>query len=776
MCRAMIETTHEHAQIEQLTDRLREHLGTLPIGPMRTLIIELLGFLESMRSVTQSLPSLQTDIEALRLQTATLTSPPLQYGVYLGPCEVSNGNGAPTQQHALSKMVEALIDRAWASATPSERERLTEMREQVLAALEELARPEVIVGVNGQRYEVRLTPSAPSISQLRQGQQVLLNAKLNVVAIREECGNGETAEVINVLSPPGAGRVLAVLEQGQRLRVEWSDGETVDLLCPEALRSEVRRGDIVRVNEQRSEAIGRTRPRLHVRSGGHDGFIADVSDRLFRDGVEIGDLVRLDGRLQFAYEKLPSHQTGGLVLEEVPDVSYDAIGGLDEQIEKIRDAIELPYVQRRLFEQYRLGRPKGILLYGPPGCGKTMIAKAVANSLTRSVRTHLERVEVMLVRYVESPSEEAAEELRLVGMAPEEAADQLRELRETGRDSVRTFFLNVKGPELLDKFVGETEQKIRKVFEEAKRHATFYTPVVIFFDEMEAMFRTRGSGRSSDVETTIVPQFLAEMDGVEAAENVVIIGASNRPEMIDPAILRPGRLDVKVRIDRPGREGARAILALHLTPDLPLNSQPARRERFHFAPHVARIGLESHARSMTKQDIQSILEGLPAGMDVRQALESGAFADKWRPIAEAAASAERLAEGLIERLIDVLFAPSNRLTALMISGKRYSFALSEFISGAVLASLVARAKRRAVKRRIERREETDGIGDEDLQHGMMEEFEENALQLANGRINGDLTGRGPGFVSDPVLNAEVRLAEVGDDPWACEKATPYKLG
>ena len=243
-----------------------------------------------------------------------------------------------------------------------------------------------------------------------------------------------------------------------------------------------------------------------------------------------GDSLLIDRRVHFAYERIPKLDVEELVLEEVPDIDYSVIGGLGSQIEAIRDAVELPFLHKELFDEHELKAPKGILLYGPPGCGKTLIAKAVANSLAKKVT------------------------------------------ERTGEEG-RSFFLNIKGPELLNKYVGETERHIRLVFQRARDKATDGMPVIVFFDEMDSLFRTRGSGVSSDVENTIVPQLLSEIDGVEGLDNVIIIGASNREDMIDPAILRPGRLDVKIKIERPDAEAAREIFSKYLTPTLPLHRE-----------------------------------------------------------------------------------------------------------------------------------------------------------------------------------------------------------
>ncbi len=257
--------------------------------------------------------------------------------------------------------------------------------------------------------------------------------------------------------------------------------------------------------------------------------VAEIAESLRGGALQSGDSVLIDPRSNLVLEKLPRAGVEDLVLEEVPDVSYADIGGLDEQIEQITDAIELPFVHADLFADFRLPSPKGILLYGPPGCGKTLIAKAVANSLAR----------------------------RVAEMSEDETA--------------RSFFINIKGPELLNKYVGETERQIRLVFQRAREKAQEGWPVIVFFDEMESLFRTRGSGISSDIESTIVPQLLAEIDGVEALRNVIVIGASNREDLIDPAILRPGRLDVKIRIERPDELSAASIFSQYLTPDLPID-------------------------------------------------------------------------------------------------------------------------------------------------------------------------------------------------------------
>jgi proteasome-associated ATPase len=329
----------------------------------------------------------------------------------------------------------------------------------------------VDVQAAGRKMRVEVSPAVRT-EELTAGAEVVLNDSYNVILCRRPDPSGEVATFKEVLA------------DGERALV------------------------VGRADEERVVRIGET--------------LKDVA-------VKAGDTVLMDPRSGLITEKLPRPEVEELVLEEVPDISYADIGGLDDQIEMITDAVELPFVHQDLFGEYDLPAPKGILLYGPPGCGKTLIAKAVANSLARKV------TEV------------------------------------TGREA-RSFFLNIKGPELLNKYVGETERHIRLVFQRAREKAEDGTPVIVFFDEMESLFRTRGTGISSDMEATIVPQLLAEIDGVETLRNVIVIGASNREDLIDPAILRPGRLDVKIKISRPDAEAASAIFAQYLNPDLPLDT------------------------------------------------------------------------------------------------------------------------------------------------------------------------------------------------------------
>ncbi len=285
-------------------------------------------------------------------------------------------------------------------------------------------------------------------------------------------------------------------------------------------------GEIVRVKEvldggNRAVVVGRT----------DEERVVEMATGLHDSGLRSGDSVRVDERSGILLERLPRPEVEDLVLEQIPNETYEDVGGLDREIEMIVDAVELPFMHKELFSLYELPAPKGILLYGPPGCGKTLIAKAVANSLA------------------------------------------LKVAEVTGDHAARSYFLNIKGPELLNKYVGETERQIRLVFQRAREKSEQGWPVIVFFDEMESLFRTRGTGISSDMESTIVPQLLAEIDGVETLQNVIVIGASNREDLIDPAILRPGRLDVKIKIKRPDEVAAAQIFSRYLTVDLPVDSE-----------------------------------------------------------------------------------------------------------------------------------------------------------------------------------------------------------
>src|SRR6187397_784043 len=301
-------------------------------------------------------------------------------------------------------------------------------------------------------------------------------------------------------------------------------------------------GEVVTVKEVMDDGV-----RIVVVGRADEERVCELADAIRGTHVRSGDHLRLDVRSNLLLEKLPRPEVEHLLLEEVPDISYEDIGGLDEQIEQIADAVELPFLHQELFAEHQLPAPKGILLYGPPGCGKTLIAKAVANSLAKKVAA------------------------------------------ATGVDTAKSYFFNIKGPELLNKYVGETERQIRLVFQRAREKSEEGVPVIVFFDEMDSLFRTRGTGISSDMESTIVPQLLAEIDGVESLKNVIVIGASNREDLIDPAILRPGRLDVKIKIERPNEESAKQIFAQYLVPTLPIADEETKHFDGDAAAAVSRM-------------------------------------------------------------------------------------------------------------------------------------------------------------------------------------------
>jgi proteasome-associated ATPase len=425
----------------------------------------------------------------------------------------------------------------------------------------------VDVTSSGRKLRVAVEPTV-EIKELERGQEVILNEAFNVVDVRTFEPTGEVATVKETI---GDDRILVLT-----------------------------RGD-----EERVVTLG-----------------APVSDTYLR----AGDHVRLDTKTGLVLEKLTRPEVEELVLEEVPDITYHDIGGLDEQIEIIRDAVELPYLHRERFAAYDLAAPKGVLLYGPPGCGKTLIAKAVANSLALAVAN-----------------------------------------RDDSGDT-RSYFLNIKGPELLNKYVGETERQIRLIFQRAKEKSDEGVPVIVFFDEMDSLFRTRGTGVSSDVESTIVPQLLSELDGVESLKNVIVIGASNREDLIDPAILRPGRLDVKIKIERPTRTAARKIFDIYLSDRLPYNAT--------------------------------------------QTAESGGI-EEMRDRAIDAAVEAMYAEGPENRFLEVTYA----------SGDREELYFKDFASGAMIENIVRRAKKDAIKREIAG--EAPGLMVSDLTAAVEQEFREH---------------------------------------------------
>ena len=423
--------------------------------------------------------------------------------------------------------------------------------------------------INGKKMRVTISPEIDR-SQLSSGREVVLNESLNIISIHGFEIAGEIVKLKNLLD-----------------------------------------------NNSRAVVIGRADEERVVR----------IAESLSDVSIKTGDSLLLDSKSGFVYEKIPKSEVEELVLEEVPDVNYEDIGGLGAQIEQIRDAVELPFLHKDLYAEHQLKAPKGILLYGPPGCGKTLIAKAVANSLAKKVT------------------------------------------EKTGNKDGKSYFLNIKGPELLNKYVGETERHIRLIFQRARDKASEGTPVIVFFDEMDSLFKTRGSGVSSDVENTIVPQLLSEIDGVEGLENVIVIGASNREDMIDPAILRPGRLDVKIKIQRPNAQGAAEILSKYLTSDLPINEDDL---------------------ALHKGDRQATIKTM-----IDKAVE------------------QMYTESDQNRFIEVTY----------VNGDKEILYFKDFSSGAMLENIVSRAKKAAIKEFLSNKKK--GIRVEHLISACLEEFREN---------------------------------------------------
>ncbi|MFN2536867.1 MAG: proteasome ATPase [Mycobacteriales bacterium] len=463
---------------------------------------------------------------------------------------------------------------------------LKEARDQIVALKEEverLAQPPsgfgyflgvhdedtVDIFTGGRKLRVTVSP-AIEVKELRKGQEVMLNEALNVVKAMEFERQGDVV------------MLKEILEGGDRaLVIGHTDEERVVMLA----------------------------------------------DSLKDQPLKAGDSLLMETRSGYVYERIPKSEVEELVLEEVPDVAYTDIGGLAAQIESIRDAVELPFLHKELFKEHQLRPPKGVLLYGPPGCGKTLIAKAVANSLAKKV------AEV------------------------------------TGKPDGRAYFLNIKGPELLNKYVGETERHIRLIFQRAREKASEGTPVIVFFDEMDSIFRTRGSGVSSDVETTIVPQLLSEIDGVETLENVVVIGASNREDMIDPAILRPGRLDVKIKIERPDAEAAKDIFSKYLVPELPLHAED---------------------------------------------------------LAEHGGSREATLAAMVQNVVERIYTEAEENKFLEVTyagGDKEVLYFKDFNSGAMIENIVARAKKMAIKDFLDN--DQKGLRMQHLLSACIDEFKEN---------------------------------------------------
>lgn len=494
--------------------------------------------------------------------------------------------------------------------------------------------------------EKRLAEASERVSQLTERNakltETLKEARSQLTALREE--------VDRLAQPPsGYGVFLArhpddtvdVFTSGRKMRVAVSPNVDLDQLklgqsvrLNEAL-TVVEAGDFEQVGEVctfrellPATEVG-TPGRALVLGHTDEERVVWLTDHLASAGLKAGDSVLVDSKAGYAYDVVPKAEVEDLVLEEVPDVGYNDIGGLGNQIEQIRDAVELPFLHADLYVKYQLRPPKGVLLYGPPGCGKTLIAKAVANSLAKKVAAS----------------------------------------RGDSDGQAKSYFLNIKGPELLNKFVGETERHIRLIFQRAREKASEGTPVIVFFDEMDSIFRTRGSGVSSDVETTIVPQLLSEIDGVEGLENVIVIGASNREDMIDPAILRPGRLDVKIKIERPDAESAKDIFSKYLTDELPIHEEDLRE-------------FGGDQKSCVEAMIQTTVERMYAETDEN-------------------------------RFLEVTYA----------NGDKEILYFKDFNSGAMIQNIVDRAKKSAIKSVLETG--YPGLRVQHLQDAIIDEFAEN---------------------------------------------------
>src|SRR6266849_5989430 len=517
------------------------------------------------------------------------------------------------------------------------------LEEEIAALRRRLADSPVQARLLEERLREAETSLASVTGQNDRLASTLREARDQIVALKEE--------VDRLAQPPsGFGVFLNACEDGtadvftggRKMRVSVSPGIELDELKPgqevvlnEALNVVIAQGyetvgEIVMLKE-----VLESGDRALVISHADEERVARLAEPLRNSTLRAGDSLLLESRSGYVYERIPKAEVEELILEEVPDISYHDIGGLAGQIEQIRDAIELPYLHADLFKEHKLKPPKGVLLYGPPGCGKTLIAKAVANSLAKQVAA--------------KTAQDAA--------------------HDASAKEGKSFFLNIKGPELLNKYVGETERHIRLVFQRAREKASEGMPVIVFFDEMDSIFRTRGSGVSSDVENTIVPQLLSEIDGVEGLENVIVIGASNREDMIDPAILRPGRLDVKIKIERPDAEAAKDIFSKY------------------------------------------VLTGLPLHPD---------------DLAEHGGSPEACVDAMIQRVVERMYSETeeNRfLEVTYANGDKEVLYFKDFNSGAMIENIVARAKKMAIKEFLETGQK--GIRVSHLLAACVDEFSEN---------------------------------------------------
>ena len=527
--------------------------------------VDVVWYEQQMRALQGTIDMLEGELESLRQQQGTVYVKDLETQLYETQRELMAA-------HRRNKRLTSTLQEA--------KEKLQILKEKV----DQLSAPPnnygvflgankdgtVDINISGRKWRVNIDPALKD-QTLAVGQEVIVNSGMNVVDIK----------------------------------------------------SAERHGDVVKIKERIEDELAIVNLRTD------EERVVRIAESLKAETLKTGDHVLLNHTTSMLMEKLPKREVEDLLLEEVPDIGYTDIGGLDTQIEAIRDAIELPYLYPKEYQEFNLSPPKGVLLYGPPGCGKTLIARAVASSIAERVR------------------------------------------KESGRDDVRGYFINIKGPELLNKYVGETERKIREVFQKARDKSREGFPVIIFFDEMDSLFRSRGMGISSDMESTLVPQFLSEIDGVENLRDVIVIGASNRQDLLDPAVLRPGRLDVKIKIDRPNLDGAKDIFAIYLTPDLP------------FA-----------------EDVCQQFNG-----DTQAAVDH--FID--------AAANEMYATTDENRFIEVTYA----------RGERETLFFKDFVSGAMIENIVSRAKKTAIKRFIASDGTDKGMCLDDLKAAIREEYHEN---------------------------------------------------
>lgn len=553
------------------------------------------------------------------------------------------------------------------------RAQVVAMEEEVLALRRRLQEAPKRVRTLEERLLETKGQLAQAVSQNEKLTYTLREARDHIAALREE--------VEKLTQPPSAyGTLLTrnedgtvdVFSGGRKMRVAVHpeiEGEALvrgqEVVLNESLNVVLARsgevtGEVVTLKEvladgERALIVGRA----------DEERVVELAEALQGERLRAGDTVLMDARSGLLLEKLPRPEVEELVLEEVPDISYADVGGLDDQIELITDAVELPFLHQDLFAEHRLPAPKGILLYGPPGCGKTLIAKAVANSLAKKV------AEV------------------------------------SGDHEARSYFLNIKGPELLNKYVGETERQIRLVFQRAREKSEEGWPVIVFFDEMDSLFRTRGTGISSDMESTIVPQLLAEIDGVETLKNVIVIGASNREDLIDPAILRPGRLDVKIKIERPDEAAAAQIFSRYLTTDLPLDAG----------------------------EVETLGGGDPA----------------------------KAVRAMIEQTVEEMYRDDEQNRFLEVTyqnGDKEIMYFKDFSSGAMIENIVRRAKKLAIKRFLA--EDTKGIRAEDLVASIHQEYKEHE-DLPN-TTNPDDWAKISGKKGERIVYVRTLISAEDEDP------------